>query len=206
MENWKKGHFLQEHILFLTTTRTEEKNVLGWCRKEGMAMKKQNNLLGLFLSLIVGALFGSVQIGLLLAVFLFPLRRSAGGYHANTVQAGTKAKFDFTLGNTGTKYTRKSSSTNTKTILSDPWTLNVSTISYAGPYGISFCPAQCSGTTITRTCTKSAIWRHAKGYKTIKYGSGDAAMKTYRLLARQDSDYYSIFKSSGWWNADKLNP
>ena len=39
-----------------------------------------------------------------------------------------------------------------------------------------------------------------------KYGSGDAAMKTYRLLARQDSDYYSIFKSSGWWNADKLNP
>ena len=44
----------------------------------------ENNLLGLFLSLIVGALFGSVQTGLLLAVFLFPLRKSAGGYHANT--------------------------------------------------------------------------------------------------------------------------
>lgn len=37
------------------------------------------------------------------------------------------------------------------------------------------------------------------------YAAGDASITTYKLGARQDDSYFSTFKSSGWWNADKLS-
>ena len=32
----------------------------------------------------------------------------------------------------------------------------------------------------------------------------DASITTYKLGARQDDSYISTFKSTGWWNADRL--
>ena len=44
----------------------------------------KSTLLGMLISVLAGIVFGSVQVGLLLVCFLFPLRTSAGGYHAAT--------------------------------------------------------------------------------------------------------------------------
>lgn len=42
------------------------------------------NLIGCFILVILGCCFGSVLQGLLLWIFLYPLRSNAGGYHAAT--------------------------------------------------------------------------------------------------------------------------
>lgn len=42
------------------------------------------NLLGFFVTLIVGYCFGNILAGLCLWLLVFPLRRKAGGYHADT--------------------------------------------------------------------------------------------------------------------------
>lgn len=124
----------------------------------------------------------------------------------STVQAASYPGFNFTLGNTGTSYTHISNTFNQKTIISDPWTLKVKSITCEGSYGISFCPAKFSTSngSITRICTGSAIWCHGTGYKTIAYKSGDAALTYYKLAARQDDDYIKTFATTGWYNADKV--
>lgn len=50
----------------------------------------------------------------------------------------------------------------------------------------------------------SRITNFATGYGTTAYASGDASITTYKLGARQDDSYISTFKSTGWWNADRL--
>lgn len=42
------------------------------------------NLLGFFLAMTVGMIFGHIKDALLLWLCLFPLRKNAGGYHAST--------------------------------------------------------------------------------------------------------------------------
>lgn len=124
---------------------------------------------------------------------------------ASSVFAG-KAYYSFTLGNTGTAIENFSASKNDKTILSNPWTLKVTSMTCSGQYGIRFAPAMVnSAGKVTRVCTQSATWRSGTGYGTVAYASGDAALTTYKLGARQDDSYYSTFKSGGWWNADKLS-
>ena len=44
----------------------------------------EGNLAGVFLVLAVGILFGKVTDAILFYVFFFPLRKSIGGFHANT--------------------------------------------------------------------------------------------------------------------------
>lgn len=53
---------------------------------------------------------------------------------------------------------------------------------------------------------RSEIMEKAKlaEYRTTAYASGDASITTYKLGARQDDSYISTFKSTGWWNADRL--
>lgn len=124
---------------------------------------------------------------------------------AGTVCAG-KAYYNFTLGNTGTSIQTFSSSNN-KTILSNPWTLKVTYMNCSGMYGIRFAPAIINSSTgaVARVCTKSGVWRSGTGYGTTAYASGDAVLATYKLGARQDDSYQFQFQSSGWWNADKLS-
>ena len=124
---------------------------------------------------------------------------------ASSVFAG-KAYYSFSLGNTGTTIEKFSASKNDKTILSNPWTLKVTSITCSGQYGVRFAPAMVNSSgDVTRVCTQSAVWRNGTGYGTVAYAPEDAALTTYKLGARQDDSYYSIFKTSGWWNADKLS-
>jgi hypothetical protein len=124
---------------------------------------------------------------------------------ASSVFAG-KAYYSFSLGNTGTAIENFSISKNDKTILANPWTLKVTSITCSGQYGVRFAPAMVNSSgNVTRVCTQSAVWRSGTGYGTTAYASGDAALTTYKLGARQDDSYYSTFKSAGWWNADKLS-
>lgn len=128
------------------------------------------------------------------------------GMLSGTANAG-RAYFGFTLSNTGKNFTTYSLVTNKKTILSDPWTLKVTSISCSGKYGIRFAPAKYSTSQkkVTKVCTSSATWRNGTGYGTIKYASGDAALTTYKLAARQDDSYYNKFSAGGWYNADKYS-
>ena len=116
-----------------------------------------------------------------------------------------KAFYVFSLGNSGTTINHFSSSTNNKTIQSNPWTLKINSITCIGNYGIRFAPAKYNTTTkVASPCTKSGTWRNGTGYGTTAYASGDASITTYKLGARQDDSYISTFKSTGWWNADRL--
>lgn len=124
---------------------------------------------------------------------------------ASTAYAG-KAYYSFTLGNTGTTISNFSTSTNNKTIQSNPWTLKIMSITCSGNYGIRFAPAKYNTTTKVATpCTQSATWRNGTGYGTTKYAAGDASITTYKLGARQDDSFHSTFKAAGWWNADRLS-
>ena len=58
-----------------------------------------------------------------------------------------KAFYVFSLGNTGTTINHFSSSTNNKTIQSNPWTLKINSITCIGNYGIRFAPAKYNTTT-----------------------------------------------------------
>lgn len=119
---------------------------------------------------------------------------------AGTVSAG-KTYYSFTLNTTGKSYV-KSVNVNRKTILSDPWTLNVLSISYpSGTAGLRYAPYKVQGSVV---CTKSGIWRKSKGYTTVKYGDGDAAKMNYALAAREDDTATGKATTHGWWNADKL--
>lgn len=44
----------------------------------------EGDLLGALLTLVIGICFDRVEVSLLLWLFLFPMRRNAGGYHAKT--------------------------------------------------------------------------------------------------------------------------
>lgn len=121
-----------------------------------------------------------------------------------TAHAGAES-YTFMLANTGTTYKNYSKSTNVKTILSNDWTMYVQSITAPGPYGISFCPVQCtSSRSVVKKCTSSARWIKTIGYAQTPYASGDAKLTRYMLGARQDDDYNSSFNSKGLWNADVI--
>lgn len=124
------------------------------------------------------------------------------------VFAGTSNIYTFTLGNTGTTFTHYTSNTDTKAVESDPWTINVDTISTSGSYGIRFAPAKCDDSnSVTSVCTQSGRWLTVTGWTTTAYASGDNVVKQkYKLAARQDDSYYSYFYSSGWYDADYVKP
>lgn len=125
---------------------------------------------------------------------------------SGSVNAASHPSFSFTLGNTGKSYNRISVTYNKKVYKSDPWTLKVKSITCAGNYGISFCPAKYNiSTKVVKKCTSSSTWCNSTGYRTVGYSSSDAALTNYRLAARQDDDYYSTFKATGWFNADAAN-
>lgn len=127
---------------------------------------------------------------------------------AGPVSAATLVPYNFELGNTGTNITHFSSGYNKKVYSSDPWTLKVKSITYAsGSYGVRFVPVQYDIYTASneKICTQSGVWRNGAGYTTVAFSSSDAALTNYKLGARQDDDYYSTFKASGWFNADKVS-
>lgn len=125
---------------------------------------------------------------------------------AGSALGGTKCKYDFTLGNTGTTISKFSETYNEKKYISNPWTLYVESIGTSGSYGIRFAPAKSNGSgNVVKVCTQSGVWRTSTGYGTVAYASDDATLTTYKLGARQDDSYTSSFTSSGWWNADKLS-
>lgn len=119
-----------------------------------------------------------------------------------TSASAGKVIYTFDLHNTGKTYCNSNvSSANNKIIQSDPWTLKVTSISCSGVYGIRFVPV------IKNTnyaCSKSAVWRNGTGYGTVAYSTGENVLSTYKLCARMDDSYRSNFKTTGWWNADKL--
>ncbi|MBD5543605.1 MAG: hypothetical protein HDR01_05025 [Lachnospiraceae bacterium] len=127
---------------------------------------------------------------------------------AGSVCAASRPTFSFTLGNTGQNFTHFSSTYNKKAYTSDPWTLKVNSITYAvNSYGVRFVPVQYNSSTgkNVKICTQSGVWRSSVGYGTVAFASSDVALTNYKLAARQDDDYYSTFKASGWFNADKVS-
>lgn len=75
----RRSYDLTEKILRDNVISPEEAEVVRY----GLEHMK-SVLLGTLISVLTGIAFGSVQVGLLLVGFLFPLRTSAGGYHAAT--------------------------------------------------------------------------------------------------------------------------
>lgn len=126
---------------------------------------------------------------------------------AGSVSAASRPTFNFTLGNTGKDYTHISSTYNKKEYISNPWTLKVKSITCLGKNGIRFAPVQYNSSTgkNVKVCTESSYWRNSTGYATVKFSSNDAKLTNYKLAARQDDDYYSTFKASGWFNADTVS-
>lgn len=121
----------------------------------------------------------------------------------SSVSAGA-ARYSFTLGNTK-KVFKHHAAENKKVYETNPQTLKVEGIKCVGTYGIRFAPAKILSATRTLTCNNSGMWKSGTGYSTKAYASGDAvAGTTYKLAARQDDSYNSVFTASGWWNADKL--
>lgn len=126
---------------------------------------------------------------------------------STAVSAASRPSFNFILGNTGKNFQNISSTYNKKVYISNPWTLKVTSITCIGQNGIRVVPVQYNTSTGTNTkiCTKSGVWRNGTGYGTVSYAAEDAALTNYKIGARQDDDYYSKFKISGWFNADRVN-
>jgi hypothetical protein len=129
---------------------------------------------------------------------------------AGTALAATKTNFStgsLRVDALGNAIVKETGSYNYKTVSTQPWSMNITSISSQGDYGIRFFPAKVDGSVITY-CAQSAIWRHTAGWVDVAYQTGDARVGRYELCARRDNNriYTGTFSASGWWSADRVTP
>lgn len=112
------------------------------------------------------------------------------------------------LYNQGTSYYYWIGAYNTKTDVSQPWTLNVESITCRGDYGIRFVPVKPDGKGSYVNCTQSGRWRNSTGWGTVAWATGDAELVQYQLGARRDDNslYGGAFSSTGKWSSDEIKP